>query len=255
MSNYMGYKSHELLTVSGDAKTIKGQKKGYLTGILYGAPAETSGVMNTCTYSTAGCRASCLFTAGRAQFTPSIITGRINKTKWYHAEPETFMAKLRKDIASLVRRAQREKLTPCVRLNGTTDIPKIAMMLADEFPDVIYYDYSKIPRPWLRTRANYSITFSLSENNEQDALDAIAHGINVCVVVAIKKGHALPETFTLGDVTRPTFDADQTDLRFLDPKAEDGKGIFVLVRAKGKAKKDVSGFVQLSALTKGASAA
>ncbi len=247
--SYTGYKSDNLLAIGADAKTVKGQKKGYLTGILYGAPAETSGVMNTCAYSTEGCRAACLFTAGRAAFTPAIITGRINKTRWYHAEPETFIAKLRKDIDSLVRKAKRKRLTPCVRLNGTTDIPKLAMQMAAEFPELTCYDYSKIPKPWLRQRANYHITFSLSESNQQDALDAIEHGVNVCVVVAVKKGHALPATYTLGNVIRPTFDADQTDLRFLDPKAKDGKGIFVLVRAKGKAKKDTSGFVKLSALT------
>jgi hypothetical protein len=242
--SYTGYKSHDLLTVSNDAKTVKGLKKGYLTGILYGAPAETSGVMNTCTYSTPGCRAACLFTAGRAQFTPSIITGRINKTKWYHAEPTTFMDKLRKDIAALVRKATRDGLTPCVRLNGTTDIPKLAMQLADEFPTVQFYDYTKIPKPWLRTRSNYSLTFSLSESNEADAVDALQHGVNVAVVFAVRKGHALPTHYMGHEV----IDGDLTDLRFTD-KGTDDRAVVVGVRAKGKAKKDASGFVKLSVLT------
>lgn len=244
MSDYTGYKAKELLTVSGDAKTVKGVKKGYLTGILYGAPAETSGVMNTCPMATAGCKASCLFTAGRASFTPSIITGRINKTKWYHAEPETFIAQLRKDIARLVRKAAREKMTPCVRLNGTTDIPKLAMQLADEFPTVQFYDYTKIPRPWQRTRSNYSLTFSLSESNESDAREALAHGVNVAVVFQVKKGHVLPKSYMGHEV----IDGDLTDLRFTDSKAKDGRAVIVGVRAKGKAKRDTSGFVKLESL-------
>lgn len=246
---YTGYKAADLLTVSNDAKTIKGLKKGYLTGILYGAPAETSGVMNTCMFATPGCKASCLFTAGRAQFTPSIITGRINKTKWYHAEPETFTAKLRREISALVRKGKRDKLTPCVRLNGTTDIPKLAMQLADEFPTVQFYDYTKIPRPWLRTRENYSITFSLSESNEADALEALAHGVNVAVVFRVKKGHALPSHYMGHEV----IDGDLTDLRFTDGRASDGRAVIVGVRAKGKAKRDASGFVKLEALTLAAS--
>jgi len=136
--SYTGYKTKELLTVSGDAKTVKGERKGFLTGILYGAPAETSGVMNTCPMATDGCKAACLFTAGRASFTPSIITGRVNKTKWYYYEPETFKATLRKNITGLVRKAARLNLIPCVRLNGTTDIPKLAVEMAAEFPDVMF---------------------------------------------------------------------------------------------------------------------
>ena len=247
--SYQGYKAKDLLTVSGDAKTIKGQTKGYLTGILYGAPAETSGVMNTCTFATAGCKASCLFTAGRASFTPSIITGRVNKTKWYHAEPETFIAQLRKNIVSLVRKAARENMTPCVRLNGTTDIPKLAMQLAKEFPQVQFYDYTKIPRPWQRQSPNYSITFSLSENNEADAREALAHGVNVAVVFKTKKGHALPSHYMGHEV----IDGDLTDLRFTDGKASDGRAVIVGVRAKGKAKRDVSGFVKIESLYVGGS--
>ena len=64
-----------LLSVSSDAKTIKGQKKGYLTGILYLAPADesvSSGGFNTCPKASAGCKAGCLFTAGRSAIFPMI---------------------------------------------------------------------------------------------------------------------------------------------------------------------------------------
>lgn len=243
--SYTGYKSSNLLAIGSDAKTVKGQRRGYLTGILYGAPAETSGVMNTCLFATAGCKASCLFTAGRAAFTPSIITGRINKTRWYHAEPETFIAKLRHEIAALVRKAERQGMTACVRLNGTTDIAKLALQMSAEFPTVQFYDYTKLPKPWLRQRANYSLTFSLSENNESDAREALQHGVNVAVVFKTKKGHALPASFMGHEV----IDGDLTDLRFTDGKAKDGRAVIVGVRAKGKAKKDVSGFVKLETLT------
>src|SRR5690349_2182943 len=114
----------KLLTVE-NAKTIKGEKLGYLTGILYLAPANESGVMNTCPKSSAGCRASCLFTAGRAAIFPPIIAARVRKTRWYAEDREGFKAQLRKDIAALVRRAKRERLKPAVRINGTSDLPQL----------------------------------------------------------------------------------------------------------------------------------
>jgi hypothetical protein len=78
--------------------------------------------------------------------------------------------------------------------------------------------------------ANYHLTFSRKENN-QAMVELIAKmGGNVAVVFADK----LPATY-LG---KPVIDGDETDLRFLD-----GKGVIVGLKAKGKAKKDESGFV------------
>ena len=68
------------LTVQ-NAKTRKGEKLGILTGILYLAPANESGVMNTCASSTPECRHACLYTAGRGRF-DSVRKGRIRKTLW-----------------------------------------------------------------------------------------------------------------------------------------------------------------------------
>ena len=49
--------SYRLLSVESDAKTIKGSKRGYLTGILYMAPAtEADGVHDLCPMATDECR-------------------------------------------------------------------------------------------------------------------------------------------------------------------------------------------------------
>ena len=230
----------KLLTVE-NAKTIKGESLGYLTGILYLAPANESGVMDTCPMSTEGCRTSCLFTAGRAAFIPMIITARIRKTVWLHNDREGFINQLRADITALIRRAKRLHLTPAVRINGTSDLPQIALLLAGEFPTVQFYDYTKIPRPWQRTRDNYHITFSLSESNFQDAIDALQHGLNVAVVFNTKKNEALPDTWRGFYV----IDGDSHDLRFLDAHR---LGLIVGLKAKGRAKKDSHGFVQIAKL-------
>jgi len=158
------------------------------------------------------------------------------KTKWMVKDPESFKAQLGKDIEALVRKSERLGMTPAVRINGTSDLPKLAWEMAEKYPDVQFYDYTKHPRPWEHTRPNYHLTFSLSETNEAAAKAALDHGVNVAVPFFVKKGAPLPKEF-LG---RPVIDGDLTDLRFLDK----GDGVVVGLRAKGRAKKDVTGFVK-----------
>ena len=236
----MQARSKQLLTIE-NAKTIKGEKLGYLTGILYLAPARESGVMDTCPMSTAGCRAGCLFTAGRASFTPSIITARINKTKWLHEDRTSFVDQLRKNIASLIRKAKRANLIPAVRINGTSDLPQLALQMAGEFPEVQFYDYSKLPRVWQRARANYHLTFSHSETNLSDCIDTLNRGINVAVVFNTPRSKPLPDTWH----GFPVVNGDTHDLRFLD---QHRIGLVIGLHAKGKAKKDKTGFVQIAPL-------
>ena len=227
----------KLLTVA-NAKTIKGEKLGYLTGILYLAPADESGVMNTCPMSTAGCRAACLYTAGRASMFPMINRARVRKTLQLHSDPAGFREQLRKDIASLIKAAARLRLMPAIRINGTSDLPNLALEMAAAFPDVQFYDYTKIPRPWQRTRSNYHLTFSLSESNRADAITALQHGVNVAVVFKTRKTEPLQDTWEGFGVVS----GDTHDLRFLDAHHT---GLVIGLYAKGRAKQDISGFVQL----------
>jgi hypothetical protein len=222
-----------LLTVE-NAKTIKGEKLRYLTGILYLAPANEAGRGNTCPGSTAGCRKACLYGAGRAAIFPKVKEARIRKTHLMYDNPELFRDFLRKDIQSLVRKAGKAGMRPAIRINGTSDIPKLAMQFAAEFPTVQFYDYTKLDRPWERVRDNYSVTYSYSGENRSKAIAALKNGINVSVVFDTKKGKALPETWNGYSV----IDGDLHDLRFIDPK-----GVVVGLRAKGDAKQDELGFV------------
>ena len=107
----------KLLSVSADAKTIKGEKQGFLTGILYLAPANTSGI-NVCAAATDGCKAGCLNKAGRAAIFPMIEQARIRKTRELFADRNTFLVQLRKDIQALVRKADRENMGNYTLDNG-----------------------------------------------------------------------------------------------------------------------------------------
>ena len=228
----------KLLSVNVDAKTIKGKKKGYLTGILYLAPAETSGI-NVCAMATAGCKAGCLNKAGRAGIFPAIEIARIRKTRELFADRAAFMAQLSKDIHALIRKAEREDLIPCVRVNGTSDLPWLAQEMASRFPNVIHYDYTKLAGAAERMTSNYHLTFSHSETNERECIEALHAGVNVAVVFDTKKNRVLPDTWNGFKV----IDGDVSDLRFLDEA-----GTVVGLRAKGPAKRDCSGFV-VSSLT------
>jgi hypothetical protein len=227
----------KLLTVQ-NAKTSKGESLGYLTGILYLAPSKESG-RNVCPFASAGCIKGCLDDAGRAMVFPEMIHGaRIRKTQWYTRDKAGFMVQLRKDVHALVRRAAKLHMIPAVRINGTSDLAELSAAICAEFPHVQFYDYTKIPRPQLRVRPNYHITFSLHESNRAHAIDALNHGVNVAVVFNTKRGAPLPETFLGARV----IDGDLHDLRFLDGY----KGSVIGLRAKGPAKKDASGFVQIA---------
>jgi hypothetical protein len=227
-----------LISIDTNAKTKKGQAKGYLTGILYLAPSTESGVINTCGYASAGCRAACLFTAGRGAF-QNVRKARVDKTLLFHSAKADFMDQLVKDIQGLKKKAERLGMKPCVRLNGTSDISwesvpaGKASNIFELFPDVPFYDYTKNIKKVIKLKEkplpNYSLTFSRSESNKAHAELALSLGVNVATVFK-----NVPESFSGHSV----IDGDQSDLRFLDPK-----GVIVGLKAKGKAKKDTSGFV------------
>lgn len=220
-----------VLGIQADAKTKKGTGRGYLTGIMYLAPASLSGV-NICPKSSAGCRSACLFSAGRGRFY-SITRARIVKTMAYHFDTPRFVATIKKSIKTLLVKAKNLDLTPVVRLNGTSDIlwERNTDIMA-EFPTVQFYDYTKIAKRFLFTiPANYHLTLSLSEDNDADARLALSKGHNVAAVFRKE----LPVTLFGYRVTS----GDETDLRFLD-----ARGVVVGLTAKGKAKKDTSGFVK-----------
>ena len=222
----------KLLTFS-NAKTVKGEKKGYLTGILYLAPAMTSGVLNVCPKASEGCKKACLFTAGRGAYN-KVQEARKRKTLEYYNDRDGFIETLLNDISIARKVAAKKDLTLVLRPNGTSDLPILGRKVAEANPDIQVYDYTKISKPWERVLPNYDLTFSRSETNENECADALDHGINVAVVFSTKPGHALPETYLGYKVV----DGDDTDLRFLDEK-----GVVVGLRAKGKAKKDDTGFV------------
>jgi hypothetical protein len=239
------------LLSSGNPKTLKSVKKGFLTFILHLAPANLSGY-NVCPGASKGCTALCLNTSGRGKF-DKIQAARIRKTKMFFENRDEFMRLLVKDIEAGIRKAIREGLTPTFRLNGTSDIrwenikPNLAIPtgnfnfpmvearnIFEAFPDVQFYDYTKLSNR-RNIPANYHLTFSRSEENGAKIPEAFDHGMNVAVVFSTPKNGGLPTVY----LDRGVIDGDDTDMRFAD-----APNVFVGLRAKGDAiKSDGGGFV------------
>lgn len=226
-----------LLSVSADAKTVKGEKLGYLTGVLYLSPWKVSG-RNLCPNASPGCILGCLNTSGKGGMT-YVQDARLAKTLRFRENREAFMLDLAASIRLLAKKAAREGLIPIVRLNGTSDLPWQVTGVMDWFSEIQFYDYTKSFRKMVefldgKLPRNYYLTFSRSEINEAECLLVLARGGNVSVVFDTKKGEALPATWNGYRV----IDGDESDVRI-----GDGRGVVVGLRAKGRAKKDVTGFV------------
>jgi len=224
------------LLSTANPKIQKGTKQGYLSFILHLAPSDLSG-KNTCPKATPGCIAACLNTAGRGgmfkrgENTNVIQRARIRKTNYFFNDRAAFMDDLVGDIMKAVNYARRKGLIPVFRLNGTSDLSWEkyptrygADSIFEQFPTLQFYDYTKVLGRKVSHLPNYHLTFSKADGNDADVAEALAQGMSVVAVY-----DAIPDGVP---------SADETDLRFLDPK-----GIMLGLKAKGRAKKDYTGFV------------
>ena len=234
--------------ITSNPKIIKGEKYGYISGILMFAPSLWSGV-NMCSFASLNCGVSCLTTAGHGQEhmlqdgNHLVHIARITRVFLYMYHRKAFMSQLYKELKALVRKCHRESIKrqetilPAFRPNGTSDRrwEREQPQMFTDFPEVQFYDYTKDPYRFKEVSKikNYHLTFSRSEDNEKKAY-APNQPFNVAVVTNLKKNEPIPLTFK----GKYTVDGDKHDLRFLDPVDS-----VVILKAKGKAKTDTSGFV------------
>jgi hypothetical protein len=244
-----------LITPDGySPKTDKGHARNVATAILYLAPSDASGVANTCADASAGCRASCLYAAGRGGFDPAVPAARIARTKTLKYNRAYFNARLIRETQSHRARAERKDMACAERLNGTSDLPWENFIVDADghtmmtlFPSVQFYDYTKSARRALKHAAgqlpaNYHLTFSRSETNEDDCRAVLAAGGSVAVVFKICDCRR-PCKHEIEDgkytyLGRPVVNGDHDDLRYLD-----APNVVVGLKAKGPAKHDTTGFV------------
>lgn len=225
-----------LLTKS-NPKTLKGEKVGWTTYLLHMAP-HVQGGKNICPHASPGCASQCLYFAGRGVMN-MVQRARIRKTKWFWEDRAGFIQALCKDLALLQRCSFKRGCPVAVRLNALSDIRWEDILVPwrgkvqnvfKHFPELMFYDYTKWPDRKTWPEKNYHLTFSRSENNEVQCLIKLEKFMNVAVVFR----NGLPARFWGTRV----LDGDKDDLRFLDPP-----GVVIGLRAKGRARKDTTGFV------------
>jgi hypothetical protein len=210
-------KKRTALLSTNNAKTIKGEGKGYITYILYMSSytANSKGI-NLCSHASKGCAESCLVGSGFGGMYTGVMKGRMAKSDYFLSDRVAFLQQLKKEINKAVEKHKKDGAIVTIRLNGTTDIRYEKFRIFDGlnifeiFPNVQFYDYTK---NYIRfdsvLPANYHLTFSRSETNHSKAMELLSKGINVAMVF-----DKLPDTYEGYKV----INADLDDLRFLDPK-------------------------------------
>ena len=206
------------LLSTNNAKTVKGEKLGYMTYILYMSPfTDNSKGINVCSHASKGCAAACLVGSGFGGMYTNVMVGRRNKTEYFLSSRLEFLNQLATEITKIVAK-NKDKAIVTIRLNGTSDLPfeKFKVFenntknIFEVFPDVQFYDYTK---NYLRFDKvlpnNYHLTFSRSEINHAKSLELLGRGFNVAMVF-----DAVPTTFEGFEV----INGDADDLRFLDKK-------------------------------------
>lgn len=222
---------------ASNPKTAKSDARGtYLTAILYVAPHTIGkGCGNVCPKASAGCRAGCLYRAGNPVYMNVKERGRLARKQLLFQETRAFLVLLIEEIKAHIRKADKLGKIPCIRLNGTSDIAweRIAPWLFAMFPNVQFYDYTKDASRIGKTPRNYDLTFSRSECNDLEVGMVLARGGRVAVVVPVTRFRRVPAEWN----GYRTEDGDTHDLTFTRLAQ------VVLLRAKGPACKDTTGFV------------
>jgi len=249
--------SNNILTF-GNPKLDKGIAMGYHTAGIHLSPSDKSGIMNVCPRATDGCRAACLDTAGRGgigatnsfETTNNVQKCRIRRTWLFKLDPIRFRKLAKKALKRHLLRCIKLQVKAAIRPNLTSDLLKLVKMLDEIITELLQelkaegltvevqlYDYSKNGisssrvKDILGLQNRYKITHSFSEKMSIEKVRKLTgQGDNVAVVFRAKE---LPKSWEGIEV----INGDDHDLRFLD-KA----GVIVGLIAKGKAKKDRSGF-------------
>ena len=227
-----------LLSISNDAKTVKGEKIGVRTAILYLSPHNISGV-NMCPMAhVAQCAKGCLNTAGRGAMT-TVQLARLRKTLYFNQYREEFIEQLKREIVVHILLSIKKNMVPAVRLNGTSDI-RWELLIWDFMVDMRnkygakFYDYTKIANRIIPDRDVYDITFSYSGVKDYAKYYQTARKMGHRIAVVFRSKDIIPTTWDGLDVVS----GDDSDVRFMDDH-----GVAVALYAKGRARHDQTGFV------------
>jgi len=213
------------------SKITKSQKFGAYTYIIYLSPYKSSGY-NVCAGATNECIEACLNQSGRVRIERDnrIKTSRKKRTWLFYSNRDFFMQWMIDEIRNYKIKADIAGFDFAVRINGTSDLSLEIFKykgknILEIFPDVDFYDYTKINNrlKLMDKYSNYHLTLSYTGYNWTECIEALENGINVAAVFDTKKGQDLP----IGYEGYEVVDGDLSDYRLTDPK-----GVIVGLRFK-----------------------
>lgn len=171
----------------------------------------------------------------------SVKASRDALTRWLFEDTAAYLGRLDIELGKMSARAEKSGKLLYVRLNTGSDIryERIARWLFDSYPNVRFYDYTKLtPRLFDDSMPrNYSLSYSVHGNSKDTDIRAILERGKNCVVVTDSEYNgqrkifgALPDTMEIAGARFNTRDGDKLDFRHED---FDGRGNLVLLRFKG----------------------
>jgi len=211
--------------LGSSTKVELGEGFGYLTTVMYLAPARVSG-MQQCAGSTPECVANCLFNkSGHILFHQA---GSILKSWALRFKASEAKARIEQELELHALKAKHKGLKGAVRLNGTSDILHARLWRSAQALGLEAYEYTKLPTSIRRDDGVFR-TYSISEapSSVSLGLSLVASGGSAAIVVpaAKTKKKAMLELLTVLEI--PWVDGDRHDLCFLDA------GKLRVLKAKG----------------------
>ena len=214
---------------------------GYNTYFLSLAHSDISGY-NVCPFANklkakennknkSTCSAVCVGYNGFAAIYKNVMNARIRKTKLYFENRELFFEQLIQDINKAIKQSIKANRIPTFRLNAYSDIMyekikikhnnKVYNNIFEIFPDIKFYDYTKIPNRV--TPENYELTYSYYGNKNH--LNKEINNKNVAIVF-----DKLPTKYK----NKIVVNGDKTDLRLTE---NDGNNVIVGLKFKASKSK------------------
>lgn len=209
--------------VNNGAKHKKAYKYNEMVYTIYLAPAKLSGY-EVCPGRSIGCTKACLNMSGMNTMSMRdeyINKSRIKKTRLFMEQREFTVRWIMEEIKNAKKNALLKGMDFSIRLNNTSDISpeEFYIMEGDNkfnllelFPDVNFYDYTKVPErvELLKKYPNYDLTFSYNGENMDICKTMLENNVRVAMVFNKK----VPNVFIGYNVV----DADRYDMRYKDPR-------------------------------------
>lgn len=154
----------------------------------------------------ADCAHDCLTYSGLAQVYSSVNQARQRKTDWYMTDRVGFLEQLRRELSNFDKLCIKQNVKGVVRLNVLSDVQWEKHEIPQEFSNLYFYDYTKLPYRFGRTPDNYDLMFSYSGAPKYQTSVRKALQTDVPMTVVFRGG--FPQMFK----GREVIDGDKSDL-------------------------------------------